>query len=129
MNAQPEEIASIDGFGEIGAEKVHAFFANEENRRVTQELLKELKLIREEQTENTPLAGKTVVITGSLKHFENRDALAAEIIRQGGRVSGSVSSKTSYLINNDVTSTSGKNKKAKELGIPILSEEDLMAMF
>ena len=69
------------------------------------------------------------MITGSLKHFENRDALAAEIIRQGGRVSGSVSSKTSYLINNDVTSTSGKNKKAKELGSPILSEEDLMAMF
>lgn len=129
MNAQPEEIASIDGFGEIGAEKVHAFFSNEENRRVTEELLKELKMIREEQTENTPLAGKTVVITGSLKNFENRDALAAEIIRRGGRVSGSVSSKTSYLINNDVTSTSGKNKKAKELGIPILSEEDLMAMF
>ena len=74
------------------------------------------------------LAGKTFVITGSLEHFENRDAAKAEIELHGGKVSGSVSAKTSYLVNNDIESTSGKNKKAKELGIPIISEDQLIAM-
>lgn len=74
------------------------------------------------------LVGKTFVITGSLEHFENRDAAKAEIELHGGKVSGSVSAKTSYLVNNDIGSTSGKNKKAKELGIPIISENQLIAM-
>ena len=74
------------------------------------------------------LVGKTFVITGSLEHFENRDAAKAEIELHGGKVSGSVSAKTSYLVNNDIESTSGKNKKAKELGIPIISENQLIAM-
>ena len=74
------------------------------------------------------LVGKTFVITGSLEHFENRDAAKAEIELHGGKVSGSVSTKTSYLVNNDIESTSGKNKKAKELGIPIISENQLIAM-
>lgn len=74
------------------------------------------------------LVGKTFVITGSLKHFENRDAAKTEIELHGGKVSGSVSAKTSYLVNNDIESTSGKNKKAKELGIPIISENQLIAM-
>ena len=74
------------------------------------------------------LAGKTFVITGSLEHFENRDAAKTEIELHGGKVSGSVSAKTSYLVNNDIESTSGKNKKAKELGIPIISENQLIAM-
>lgn len=74
------------------------------------------------------LVGKTFVITGSLEHFENRDAAKAEIELYGGKVSGSVSAKTSYLVNNDIESTSGKNKKAKELGIPIISENQLIAM-
>lgn len=74
------------------------------------------------------LVGKTFVITGSLEHFENRDAAKAEIELHGGKISGSVSAKTSYLINNDIESTSGKNKKAKELGIPIISENQLIAM-
>ena len=74
------------------------------------------------------LVGKTFVITGSLEHFENRDAAKAEIELHGGKVSGSVSAKTSYLVNNDIESTSGKNKKAKELGIPIISEDQLIAM-
>ena len=72
--------------------------------------------------------GKTFVITGSLEHFENRDAAKTEIELHGGKVSGSVSAKTSYLVNNDIESTSGKNKKAKELGIPIISENQLIAM-
>lgn len=74
------------------------------------------------------LVGKTFVITGSLEHFENRDAAKTEIELHGGKVSGSVSAKTSYLVNNDIESTSGKNKKAKELGIPIISENQLIAM-
>ena len=74
------------------------------------------------------LVGKTFVITGSLEHFENRDAAKADIELHGGKVSGSVSAKTSYLVNNDIESTSGKNKKAKELGIPIISENQLIAM-
>ena len=74
------------------------------------------------------LAGKTFVITGGLEHFENRDAAKTEIELHGGKVSGSVSAKTSYLVNNDIESTSGKNKKAKELGIPIISENQLIAM-
>ena len=74
------------------------------------------------------LEGKTFVITGSLNTYENRDALKAHIESLGGKVSGSVSGNTSYLINNDVNSTTGKNKKAKELGIPIISEEDFREM-
>ena len=75
------------------------------------------------------MAGLTFVITGSLVNYANRDELKAEIERRGGKVAGSVSAKTSYLINNDVNSTSSKNKKAKDLGIPILSEADYLATF
>lgn len=70
----------------------------------------------------------TFVITGKLNHYENRDALVEVIESLGGKAAGSVSAKTSYLINNDVTSTSGKNKKAQDLGIPVISEEDFMKM-
>lgn len=77
---------------------------------------------------SSKLAGKTFVITGTLVNFANREALVSVIEKNGGRVSGSVSAKTSYLINNDVTSTSGKNKKAQELHIPIISESDFLAL-
>ena len=92
-------------------------------------VLRELDLTREydQQTENR-LQGKVFVITGSLEHFSNRNALKELIEKQGGKVTGSVSSKTDYLINNDVQSTSTKNKKARELGIPILSEEDFLKL-
>ena len=79
--------------------------------------------------EFTPLSGMTFVITGSLNHFPNRDALKAKIESVGGKVSGSVSKNTTYLINNDRTSTSGKNKKAKELNIPIITEETLITLY
>jgi DNA ligase (NAD+) len=75
-----------------------------------------------------PVAGKTFVVTGKVFHFPNRDALKEYIADRGGKVTGSVSAKTDYLINNDVTSTSSKNKKAAQLGIPILSEEDFMKL-
>ena len=129
MDAGEEEIAAISGFGEIGAHKVRAFFDNEENRRITLELIEQLEFektpIRQEQT----LSGSTFVITGSLNHFENREALAAEIEKRGGKVSSSVSTKTSYLINNDAESKSSKNQKARQLEIPILTEDELLQMF
>ena len=74
------------------------------------------------------LAGLTFVITGSLNHFANRDELKSLLEKAGAKVAGSVSAKTSYLINNDVTSTSGKNKKARELGIPVIAEEEVLKM-
>ena len=82
----------------------------------------------EEKNSDVDLSGKTFVITGSLTHYKNRNELVSIIEQLGGKVSGSVSAKTSYLINNDVTSTSGKNKKAKDLDIPIISEEDFLKM-
>lgn len=74
------------------------------------------------------LSGKTFVITGSVNHFKNRAELQAKIEELGGKATGSVTKKTSYLINNDVESTSGKNKKAKELGVPIISEDEFLEM-
>lgn len=92
-------------------------------------LLKELQVeTPTEDSSNASLSGKVFVITGKLEHFANRDTLVEKIEKLGGKVSGSVSAKTSFLINNDVTSTSGKNKKAKELHVPIISEEDLLKM-
>lgn len=92
-------------------------------------LLKELDIEIPQQKDGTGIFdGKTFVITGKLEHFENRDALVSKIESLGGKASGSVSAKTNYLINNDVESTSGKNKKAKELGIPVISEEDFINM-
>lgn len=79
-----------------------------------------------EPTGNYPLAGETFVVTGSVHHFKNRDELKSKIESLGGKVAGSVSKNTNYLINNDTTSTSGKNKKAQELNIPIISEEDFI---
>ena len=128
MDADPEEIAAIDGFGEIGAHKVRVFFDQEQNRQVTEKLLGELRF-RTRQKEEGALTGKTLVITGTLNHFENRNVLIEEIEKRGGKVSSSVSGKTDYLVNNDLNSASGKNKKAKQLGIPIISEEELLSMF
>lgn len=92
-------------------------------------LLKELEIETPKgDSVNSALNGKVFVITGKLEHFANRDTLVEKIEKLGGKVSGSVSAKTSFLINNDVTSTSGKNKKAKELNVPIISEEDLLKM-
>lgn len=91
-------------------------------------LLKQVEFISEETLSGSKLSGMTFVITGSLNHYDNREELITVIESNGGKTSGSVSSKTSYLINNDVNSTSGKNKKAKELGVPIISEQQLLEM-
>ncbi|MDD3795423.1 MAG: NAD-dependent DNA ligase LigA [Lachnospiraceae bacterium] len=125
----PEEMALIDGIGSVIAGTFVDYFAKEQNQTALDELLKELEL-EEPQAgpENQSLAGNVFVITGSVDHFANRNELKALIEEQGGKVTGSVTSKTNYLINNDTTSSSSKNKKAKELGIPILSEEDFLKM-
>ena len=121
-----EELLTIDGIGEIMADAFLAFFADPDKRKTVDDLLKEVHLDENFEEQGTALAGKTFVITGSLAHYENRDALKAEIEKAGGKVSGSVSAKTSYLINNDINSTSGKNKKARELGIEIIDENTIM---
>lgn len=121
-----EELLTIDGVGEIMADAFLAFFADPDKRKMVDDLLKEVHLDESFEKLGTALAGKTFVITGSLAHYENREALKAEIEKAGGRVAGSVSAKTSYLINNDINSTSGKNKKARELGIEIIDEHTIM---
>lgn len=121
-----EELLTIDGVGEIMADAFLAFFADPDKRKMVDDLLKEVHLDESFEKLGTALAGKTFVITGSLAHYENREALKAEIEKAGGRVAGSVSAKTSYLINNDINSTSGKNKKARELGIEIIDENTIM---
>ncbi len=125
-HASYEELLDIDGIGDVLAKAWMDYFADGKNNGQVDRLLAELELKKEEAVseEEAVFAGKTFVITGSLEKFSNRKALQALIESKGGKVSGSVSAKTSYLINNDAASNSSKNKKAKELGIPILSEED-----
>ncbi|MEE1227972.1 MAG: NAD-dependent DNA ligase LigA [Lachnospiraceae bacterium] len=128
--ASVEELADIDGIGIIIAGSVHDYFNNEHNQKVVARL-KEILHIREPepiQEGSQTLEGKTFVITGSVEHFKNRKELKEKIESLGGKVTGSVSKKTDYLINNDVTSQSSKNKKARELEIPILSEDDFLKM-
>ena len=109
--------------------KKHKPNAKEENKNNFQKLLQELIIEKEEEVyEEAVLKGKSFVITGSLNHFPNRNALKTFIEQRGGKVTGSVTGKTSFLINNDSLSSSGKNKKAKELNIAILSEEDFLEM-
>ena len=126
QNLSKEELVTIDGIGEVMADAFVGFFANPDKAQIVEDLLKEIHLDEEFEAGGTAFEGITFVITGSLNHFENRDALKAEIEKQGGKVSGSVSAKTGYLINNDLLSQSGKNKKAKELGIKIIDEETIM---
>ena len=128
INATAEDFMQIDKIGEVIAEGIVSYFADEGNIRTLRKILDEVNLIEEENTAEQDLEGKTFVITGSLNNFANRDELKKLIEDRGGKVAGSVSSKTDYLINNDVTSNSSKNKKAKDLGIPIISEEDFLKL-
>lgn len=124
-----EELASIEGLGEVIAKAVVDFFADEENQKALDLLLAEVSVEQPQESESGQIfAGKTFVVTGSVMHFANRNELKAYIEDRGGKVTGSVTKKTDYLINNDTASSSTKNKKAKELGVPILSEEDFLAL-
>lgn len=127
--ASLEELVEIDGIGEVIAQSMIDYFENDHNRQVVDELLKEVELqIPETSTQEQNLSGKTFVITGSLTHFKNRNELKSRIEELGGKVTGSVTGKTDYLINNDNLSASSKNKKAKELGIPVITEEEFLAL-
>ena len=128
IHATGEEISSIEGIGPVIAQSFTAYFADEENMRKLRHLLSHLELEAVKQENRLTLEGKQFVITGSVEHFANRAQLKEYIEQRGGKVTGSVTSKTDYLINNDVTSNSSKNKKARELEIPILSEEDFLHM-
>lgn len=128
-HASKEELTAVDGIGAVLADAWIAYFASEKNREQTDALLAELTIEQEEESQEEAIfAGMTFVITGSVEHFANRKELQAVIEARGGKATGSVTAKTTYLINNDVTSNSSKNKKAKELGIPILSEEDFLKL-
>lgn len=120
-----DELTAIDGIGDVLANDYVKFFANEDNLAEYHELLGELDIAEPEAvSEDSPIAGKTFVITGSVNIWKNRNELKAYIESMGGKVSGSVSSKTSYLINNDSQSNSTKNKTAKSLNVPIITEEE-----
>ncbi len=127
--ARAEDLQEIDGIGGVLAASVESYFRDEEKMRQLDELLPYLTFRKADNTgSGTPqtMEGKSVVITGSLVHFANRKELQELIEQAGGRAAGSVSAKTAYLVNNDITSTSGKNKKAKELGVPIVTEEEFL---
>ena len=129
MDLTAEDLAAIDGIGDVIAGNYVAYFADAEHRELFEKLLKEVKLPEEqEDVGEQTFAGMNFVITGSVEHFANRNEVKALIESKGGKVTGSVTSKTNYLINNNVESTSSKNKKAKDLGIPIITEEDFLRM-
>lgn len=128
-DATVEELGAIPGVGEVIAQSYVAYFSEEKHRKLYIELLQEVEIPQETgEAEIQILEGKNFVITGSVHHFANRAEVKELIEKKGGKVTGSVTSKTDYLINNDVESTSSKNKKARELGIPILSEEAFLKM-
>ena len=129
-HASAEALTEIDGIGQVIADSVVAYFSDEKNNEIFDRLLSHVDIVKE-QSEGTEMifSGMTFVITGSLNHFENRNALKTLIEDKGGKVAGSVSSKTAYLINNDSTSASSKNKKAQSLNIPIITEEEFMEKF
>lgn len=128
-HATAEELVEVDGIGAVLADAWIHYFADEKNQETVDHLLSELTFEQEEESaEEAVFEGMTFVITGSVEHFANRNELKEAIEARGGKATGSVTSKTTYLINNDVTSNSSKNKKAKDLGVPIISEEEFIKM-
>ena len=126
--AEQEALQEIDGIGEVTAADIAAYFADPAKAKALDLLVRELTFEKEARTDAQTLTGKTFVITGSVAHFANRDELKRYIEARGGKTVGSVSSKTGYLINNDAQSGSAKNRKARELGIPILTEEEFLKL-
>lgn len=128
-SADAEELAAVDGIGPVIGKIVAEYFASEKNSSMLDRLLEKLEIeIPDIEASEQVFAGMNFVITGSVQHYSNRNELKSLIEEKGGKVTGSVTSKTTYLINNDAASSSSKNKKAKALGIPIISEEDFMKM-
>ena len=130
MAADREQLTALEGVGPVLAESIYGFFRDPHNQEIIRDLLQVMSLKKETESSygpgEKPLAGMTIVITGSLNHFSNRKELEELILRLGGKTASSVSAKTSWLINNDIQSGSSKNQKAKALGIPILTEEEFL---
>lgn len=126
-----EGFEDIDGIGAERSNSILAWYAKESNRMSLVHLLEELSIehVEPKDTSEGTCIGMTFVITGDVHHYKNRDEFKAYVESQGGKVAGSVSGKTSYLVNNDVESNSSKNRKAKDLGIPIISEDEFVAQF
>ncbi len=130
MAADREALLAVPDIGGVTADAILDFFAREDNRRLMEDLKKAgLKMENENHAAGTALLGLTFVVTGDVHHFKNRGELQDFIEARGGKCAGSVSKKTTALINNDPASTSGKNKKARELGIPVLTEDDFLAQY
>ncbi len=128
-HADAESLTAADGIGTVLAQAWIDYFADEKKNEIVDHLLSELAIEQEQAPkEGGKFAGLTFVITGTVERFANRKALQAVIEAEGGKAAGSVTSKTAYLINNDTASNSSKNKKAKELGIPVISEEEFLRM-
>lgn len=127
-NADLEEVSAIDGIGPVIAASLTDYFSGKGNDQKLDHLLGYLHIKAEEQGAEQIFSGMNFVITGSVEHFSNRGELKEFIEARGGKVTGSVTGKTNYLINNDTMSNSSKNKKAKELGIPIISETDFLVL-
>lgn len=125
-HATAEELVKIDGIGDKMAVKFVEYFSDKENIKKFNNLLNELTITKEENNEEQNMAGLNFVVTGSVERFANRNEVKDYIEKRGGKVTGSVTSKTNYLINNDLLSNSSKNKKAKELGIEIINEEQFL---
>ena len=129
LQADVEALNEIQGVGDVIARAFVDYFAVEDHREEFFRLLEEVKIPEEETTQEEQIfAGMNFVITGSVEHFANRNEVKEVIESKGGKVTGSVTSNTNWLINNDVESTSSKNKKARELGIPIISEDTFLKM-
>ena len=129
LRATPEALSAIDGVGDVIAQAFVEYFAQPRHIEEFESLLKELRIRKESPvTEEQIFSGVNFVITGSVEHYANRGEVKEVIEAKGGKVTGSVTSKTNYLINNDAMSSSSKNKKAKELGIPIISEADFLKL-
>ena len=126
--ASEEELSDIQGVGPVLAAAFVKYFVSEERRKEFKLLLGELEIQPEEMAEEQKFAGMSFVVTGSVKHFANRNEVKELVEKMGGKVTGSVTKKTNYLINNDVESASSKNRKAKELGVPIISEEEFIEL-
>lgn len=128
---QKEGFEDIDGIGAEKSNSILGWYASKHNRLTLEHLLQEVNIEQVEVTDtaNGRCAGLVFVITGEVHHYKNRDAFKAYVESQGGKVTGSVSKKTSYLVNNDVESASSKNRKAKELGVPVISEDTFVTMF
>lgn len=129
IHAGRQELEKIDGVGAVIADTFASYFENEKNKEEFYKLLQEMHIEKAQDNQNNQIfTGKVFVITGSLEHFENRNQLKERIEQLGGRVTGSVTGKTSYLINNDSHSTSSKNKTAAKLGVPVITENEFLEM-